>query len=146
MTALEPRALVEERFGGDGTETYRHLEDREEIVWGLNFVQLLYVALGAFAAIVFALYVSPLPPGPTLFVAVLLGGLPVVLSIIATRGDVAPWTMARAAWRWASGPKRFAPGGSQVEAGYVVERAVRARADRGDPPRGSQRLEEVWDL
>jgi hypothetical protein len=138
---------VDEAFRGDGSETYKHLEDREEVLWGLNFVQLLYVTFGALGGIVFALYVSPLAPAPTLFVSILLAGLPVVLSIVATRGDVAPWTMARAAWRWLTGPKRFAPSGSRLTAGYVVTRPephvpASPPEDRASRPV----LEEVWDL
>jgi hypothetical protein len=138
---------ADEAFRGDGSETYKHLEDREEVLWGLNFVQLLYVTFGALGGIVFALYVSPLAPAPTLFVSILVAGLPVVLSVVATRGDVAPWTMARAAWRWLTGPKRFAPSGSRAPVGYVVTcTAARRPAALAEDRTSRPVLERVWDL
>ncbi len=134
-----------ERFRGDGTQTYQFLDDREEVIWGLDFVQLVYVLLGALAAILFGLYVSPLPPQLTLFFSILLAGLPVVVSLVATRGNIAPWTATRVLWHWATGPKRFAPAGSRADAGYLV-----ARPPTPAPAAGQRAatpvLEEAWDL
>lgn len=130
-----------------GVEPYRHLEDREEILWGLDFVQLIYVLLGAAIAIVFALYLSPLPTGPSLMIAIVVGGLPVVASLVASNGDLAPWTMTRAAWRWARRPRRYVPGANAC-AGYNVQVAERypgnARPAGADAERPA--LEEVLPL
>ena len=106
---------------GSSNEPYRHLEDREEILWGLHFRQLVYVLGGALIGIVFGLYVSPLPAGPTLMVAVIVAGLPVVLSLVASNGELAPWTVTYALWRWWRSPKLYIPGANPVPGYHIRE-------------------------
>ena len=119
------------------SEPYRHLEDHEEILWGLHFRQLVYVLLGAVVGIVFGLYVSPLPAGPSLMVALIVAGLPVVLSLVASNGELAPWTVTSALWRWWRSPKLYIPGANPVP-GYHIAKAdqeleLRPRAGGGTP-------------
>ncbi len=114
-------------------EPYRHLEDHEEILWGLGFRQLVYVLLGALLGIVFALYVSPLPPWLTLGISIIIAGLPVVLSLVASSGELAPWSACYALWRWWRSPKLYVPGANPVW-GYHVP----ARREQ-EPQRPSRR-------
>ena len=102
-------------------EPYRHLEDREEILWGLHFRQLMYVLLGAVVGIVFGVYVSPLPAQFSLAIAIIIGGLPVVLSLVASNGELAPWTVTYAVWRWWRSPKLYIPGANPVPGYHIAE-------------------------
>ena len=150
------RALHGGRGGGGGmnareqhfrssAEPFQHLQDREVVLWGLTFVQLLYLALGVLLAFAFAMWISPLSGQQTAFVCILLAGLPPMLSWIATEGDIAPWTMTRACLRWLRSPRRFAPGGSRASDGYVVERPAPAETTaRG--ARAARSLEDAWEL
>ena len=83
---------------GISNEPYRHLEDREEILWGLHFRQLVYV------------------------LAIIIGGLPVVLSLVASNGELAPWTVTYALWRWWRSPKLYIPGANPVVGYHIRER------------------------
>ena len=129
---------------GSSNEPYRHLEDREEILWGLHFRQLVYVLGGALIGIVFGLYVSPLPAGPTLMVAVIVAGLPVVFSLVASNGELAPWTVTYALWRWWRSPKLYIPGANPVP-GYHI----REQQEPGPSPRvggGAPALAQLEEL
>ena len=129
---------------GISNEPYRHLEDREEILWGLHFRQLVYVLLGAVVGIVFGLYVSPLPAQFSLAIAIIIGGLPVVLSLVASNGELAPWTVTYALWALVALPKLYIPGANPVP-GYHITKAPdpqpSPRAGGGAP--ALARLEEL---
>ena len=120
-------SAVTEAGPARSNEPYRHLEDREEILWGLHFRQLVYVLLGAVVGIVFGLYVSPLPAQFSLAIAIIIGGLPVVLSLVASNGELAPWTVTYALWRWWRSPKLYIPGANPVP-GYHITESARAPA------------------
>jgi hypothetical protein len=137
-------AVREQRFRS-ASEPFQHLEDREVVLWGLTFVQVIYGVLGVIVAGLFALYVSPLSAPQTMFVGILIAGLPPTLSWIATEGDVAPWTMTRALLLWLRSPQRFAPGGSQTDEGYLIERPAVAEFIAREPRRGAASLEEAWE-
>jgi hypothetical protein len=129
------------------TEPFQHLQDGEVVLWGMTYRQVIHAVLGVAVAAAFALYLSPLPAPQTAGTCVLIAGLPPVLSWIATEGDVAPWTMTAALLRWLREPKRFAPGGSQVEVGYLVERTGSTPpAPAAAPRRRAPRLEETWEF
>jgi hypothetical protein len=136
--------IREQRFRS-AAEPFQHLEDREVVLWGLTFVQVIYGVLGVILAGVFALYVSPLSAPQTMFFGILIAGLPPTLSWIATQGDVAPWTMTRALIAWLRSPRRFAPGGSGTTEGYVVERPVTPESIARAPRRSAPSLEEAWE-
>ena len=128
------------------SEPFQHLQDGEIVLWGMTFRQVIYAVLGVAIAAAFALYVSPLPPPQTAGGCVLIAGMPPVLSWIATQGDVAPWTMTAALLRWLRRPKRFAPGGSQVEVGYLVQQPSSVQPAAASPRRRASRLEESWEF
>jgi len=129
---------------GTSNEPYRHLEDREEILWGLHFRQLVYVLGGAVVGIVFGMYVSPLPPQFSLAIAMIIGGLPVVLSLVASNGELAPWTVTHALWRWWRSPKLYIPGANPVPGYHVAEAHERQPSPRaGGGSSALARLEEL---
>ena len=127
-------------------EPFQHLEDREEVIWGLTFAQLLYLVLGVLAAAGFAMYISPLSGQQTMFVCILIAGLPPTLSWIATEGEVAPWTMTRACLRWLRSPRRFVPGGSRATDGYLVQAPAAPEPLSRGRRRGARTLEQAWEL
>lgn len=125
---------IYDRGSATGNAPYRHLEDREEILWGLHFRQLVYVLLGATIGIVFGLYISPLPTQFSLAIAIVIAGLPVVLSIVASSGELAPWTVTYALWRWWRAPKLYIPGANPAPGYHIqprpdAESTARAGAD-----------------
>ena len=129
---------------GTSNEPYRHLEDREEILWGLHFRQLVYVLLGAVVGIVFGLYVSPLPPQFSLAIAIIIGGLPVVLSLVASNGELAPWTVTYALWRWWRSPKLYIPGANAVPGYHITVKQEPQPSPR--PGGGAPALAQLEEL
>jgi len=130
-------------------ETYKHLQDPLR-PGGLTLGQWATVALAALAAIVFALYISPLPPGPTISVSILLAGAPGALSYAAGGFDLSIADSTRAIWLWAQGTKHYLPGAGVLPVGYIVtcveeeQRRTPRAVDDGVIAR--QRLESAWDL
>jgi len=129
-------------------ETYKHLQDPLR-PGGLTLGQWATVALAALAAIVFALYISPLPPGPTISVSILLAGAPGALSYAAGGFDLSIADSTRAVWLWARGAKHYLPGAGVAPAGYIVTRTIedQLRKPRAvqDVAAARQRLESAWD-
>ena len=121
--------------------TYKHLGAKVRIR-GLTLGQWAQLTVASIAAVVFGVDVSPLPPGPTIWVAVFVAGLPVVLSYGAMGLDFSVTEFASAVWRWLHSPRLYMPGEPAAD-GYVVERAAEvARAEhRRTPPS----LEALWD-
>ena len=62
-----------------------------------------------------------------LTVAIIIAGLPVVLSLVASNGELAPWTVTYALWRWWRSPKLYIPGANPVP-GYHITKPIRAPA------------------
>jgi hypothetical protein len=127
--------------------TYKHLEGKTRVgqftlgQWG----QLL---AGLSGGLMFGIYLSPLPPGPTIFIACLLPGLPLAAGYGAMGLEFSLGQLARAGWRFWRQPRRWLPGPGPATAGYLV------LADP-DPPRlppqqahaaATQRLEGLWDV
>ena len=125
-------------------EPFQHLEDREVVLWGLTFTQLIYAVIGVIIAGIFVIYVSPLSPPQTLFVAIIIAGVPPMLSWAATEGDIAPWTMTWALVRWVRSPRQFAPGGSQTTDGYLIEGREQVLLGEATAPHSTEALEEIW--
>jgi hypothetical protein len=128
-------------------ETYKHLEDPTRL-GPLTIGQWAALFPATLAAILFGMYVSPLPPGPTIIVSVWLAGFPVALSWVVTGKDLAVKDTMVFVWRWVRGEKHYLPGPGTGTAGYVVERVVeRVRVARpaGDTVRARDELRGVWD-
>ena len=107
------------------------------------------VRLGG-VAIVFGLYLSPLPPGVTIGLSLFVAGLPLALSYAVSGFDMAISQTIAAVYRWARGAKHYLPGGGEPPSGYVVagapddERHV-ARAPE-ELAAARRELEGAWDL
>jgi hypothetical protein len=106
-----------------------------------QWVQLL---AGAVVGLLFGIYLSPLPAGPTIFIACLLPGLPLAASYGAMGLEFSLGQGARAAWRCWRRPRRYLPGPGQRAAGYLVE----PQCDGAQPGSGAapaRELEALWD-
>ena len=144
------RVGVGERgVGVPRNETYKHLEDPIRLS-GLTLGQWGGLAASALVAIVFGLYVSPLPSGITLTLSLFVAGLPLALPYAVSGFDMAMSDTLAAVYRWARGPKHYLPAAIEAAAGYVV---VRTPDDEGYRARPSEdiaaarrQLEEVWGL
>lgn len=129
-------------------ETYKHLEDPLRLN-GLTIGQYAALCGTALVAIVFGLYVSPLPPGMTMGVSLFLAGLPISLSYAVSGFDVAISDTLGALYRWARSDKHYLPGAGEAPTGYVVaqapaERAPQARSSE-DVASARRQLEGAWD-
>ena len=129
-------------------ETYKHLEDPLRLS-GLTVGQYAALCGTTLVAIVFGLYLSPLPPGVTMGVSLFLAGLPIALSYAVSGFDVAMTDTITALYRWAREDKHFLPGAGEPTAGYVVAQSdgeqrppVRSPEDVASARR---QLEGAWD-
>ena len=139
---------IEETAAAARNETYKHLEDPLRMS-GLTIGQYAALAGATIAAIVFGLYISPLPAGVTMALCIFLAGLPVAVSYAVSGFDVSITDTIAALYRWVRGDKHFLPGGGSVPAGYVV---AQVGGDDLPPTRASddvatvrQQLEGAWD-
>src|SRR4051794_17808054 len=124
--------------------TYKHLDAKLRL-GAFTLGQWAQITTAAAAAAVFGGYVSPLPTQATIFVSILLAGLPVALSYGSMGREFSVAQLARAAWRYWQDPRRFPPGPGQATSGYVVSAdpaPTRAQADAH--PHGE--AEALWDV
>ena len=130
--------------------TYKHLEDKLRLgPFSLGqWAQLLTAAL---AALVFAVYLSPLAPQATISVAILVAGIPFAVSYAAMGAEFSVGEMAGAALRFYRSPRRYRPGPGTPQAGYRVEPNERAAgvsepaaSEPGEPLEGGE--QPLWDL
>jgi hypothetical protein len=130
-------------------ETYKHLEDPLRVS-GLTIGQYAALSVTVLVAIVFGLYISPLPAGVTMGLSLFLAGLPISLSYAVSGFDVAITDTLAALYRWAREDKHYLPGAGELPAGYVVARAT---TDQHPPARSPEevasarrQLEGAWDV
>lgn len=133
---------------GERNETYKHLEDPIRLgQFTVGQVASLFVT--SFAAVMFGLYLSPLPPGPTITVSVLMAGLPVALSYAVGGSDMAVAYALTSIYRWMRGVKHYLPGGGERVAGYVVTPPVVVERPAVRPAEDAamvrRELEGAWD-
>src|SRR3954454_22731615 len=107
---------VERGFGGPRHETYKHLEDPLRLS-GLTIGQWAGLLGSGLVAIVFGLYLSPLPPGPTSGLSLFVAGLPLALSYAVSGFDMAISQTIAAVDRWARSAKHYLPGADQSATG-----------------------------
>jgi hypothetical protein len=103
-----------------GNVTYKHLEGKT-VVGLFSLGQWVQLLGGLVAGLVFGIYLSPLPPMPTIFLACLLPGLPLAASYGAMGLEFSLAQGARAAWRFWHQPQRHLPGAGHAASGYLVE-------------------------
>src|SRR3954453_7553329 len=135
--------------GAPRNETYKHLEDPTRLS-GLTLGQWAALFASAVTAIVFGLYLSPLPPGVTIGLSIFVAGLPLALSYAVSGFDMAISQTIAAPYRWARDAKHYLPGAEPPPAGYVV---LRTPDDERHVPRSPEeiaasrrQLQGAWDL
>jgi hypothetical protein len=129
-------------------ETYKHLEDPLRLS-GLTIGQYAAMAGTTLVAIVFGLYISPLPTGVTMGLSLFLAGLPIAISYAVSGFDVSVADTIAALYRWAREDKHFLPGAGETPTGYVV---AQISSDQRPPSRSPEdvasarrQLEGAWD-
>jgi hypothetical protein len=125
--------------------TYKHLEQSLRI-GRFSLGQWAQLLAAALVALGFGVYLSPLPPLPTVSVSVLVGGLPLALSYAAMGLEFSVLEFAFAAAGWARRPRRYVAGPGAGTTGYVVheEVAVDAAPERLGST-ASRELAALWD-
>ena len=129
-------------------ETYKHLEDPLRLS-GLTVGQYAMLAGTTLVAIVFGLYISPLPTGVTMAVSLFLAGLPIAISYAVSGFDVSVMDTIASLYRWVRDDKHFLPGAGDTPNGYVVAQVTN---DQRPPSRSPEdvasarrQLEGAWD-
>jgi hypothetical protein len=126
--------------------TYKHLEGKT-VVGPFSLGQWAQLLAGVVLGLLFGIYLSPLPPIPTIFVSCLLPGLPLAASYGAMGLEFSLSQGARAAWRFWRRPGRYLPGSGQSARGYLVQ----PDRDPYEPPATgphaspARDLEALWD-
>jgi hypothetical protein len=123
--------------------TYKHLEGKT-VVGAFSLTQWAQLLAGAVLGLVFAIYVSPLPTGPTIFIACLLPGLPLAASYGAMGLEFSLGQGMLAAWRFWRRPRRYLPGPGKTATGYLAEPGPQVEPRRLGQSAGAQ-LEGLWD-
>jgi hypothetical protein len=126
--------------------TYKHLEGKT-VIGQFTLAQWGQLLAGLAAGLVFGIYLSPLPPGPTIFISCLLPGLPLAASYGAMGLEFSLTHAAGVAWRHWRRPRRYRPGAGRRALGYRVEpdpELHQAQARRPDVSRARD-LEGLWD-
>jgi hypothetical protein len=100
--------------------TYKHLEGKT-VVGLFSLGQWAQLLAGVVLGLLFGIYLSPLPPIPTIFLSCLLPGLPLAASYGAMGLEFSLSQGARAAWRFWRRPGRYLPGPGQSARGYLVQ-------------------------
>jgi len=125
--------------------TYKHLEGKT-VVGAFSLGQWAQLLAGVVLGLLFGIYLSPLPPIPTIFFACLLPGLPLAASYGAMGLEFSLAQGARAAWRHWRQPWRYLPGPGDDATGYLVYHDPDPSRPRAAGPEAHTRdLEALWD-
>jgi hypothetical protein len=108
---------------------YKHLESPLKIA-ELTLGQWGAICVGLLVAFVWGMYLSPLSATLSLFTAVYIGGIPAVAGFLAASGDFDARTYVRGFLRWRRGYDRYAAGGGDTAAGYVITERADRRLER----------------
>ena len=100
--------------------TYKHLEGKT-VIGQFTLGQWAQLLAGVALGLLFGIYLSPLPPMPTVFIACLLPGLPLAASYGAMGLEFSLAQGLRAGWRHWRRPRRYLPGPGPATTGYHVE-------------------------
>ena len=123
--------------------TYKHLDSKLRLS-GLTLGQWAQLLGAVLVAIVFGVYLSPLPTAPTIWLSVFVAGLPVAVSYGAMGLDFSVTQFASAAWRWWREPRCYLAGAGGGCSGYVVE-AERVSQPDTQRPELVAPSEDLWD-
>jgi hypothetical protein len=128
--------------------TYKQL-DASLRIGAFTLGQWAQVLVAGVLALLFAVYLSPLPVGPTIFVSVVFAGSPVALSCGAMAQEWSVVDALRAQWHWVADPRKYLPGPGQTATGYSVSAIVEQRADDAGHPTHLNITDErsrLWDV
>jgi len=119
---------------------YKHLDTKLKIA-DMTIMQWVGVILGVTIGLAWGLYLSPLGDYLTLFTAIYLGGVPVMLAFLSSQTDFDLWLRVRSFVAWRRGEDRFVPGGIGEEApGYTI------MPPPGDPRAGAGKAASELDV
>jgi hypothetical protein len=124
--------------------TYRHLEEPLR-VGRFSLGQWAQLRAAALVALGFGMYLSPLPPLPTVSVSVLVGGLPLALSYAAMGLEFSVPRFASVVVRWARRPRRYVPGPGPHRPGYLVHAEPPSAPGTAAARMASEELAAIWD-
>jgi len=99
--------------------TYKHLEASLRL-GPFSLGQWAQIMVAVVLALVFAVYLSPLPVAPTVFFSIVLAGSPLAMSYGAMQHEWSVTDAVRAQWQWLRRPRAYLPGASLRTTGYVV--------------------------
>jgi hypothetical protein len=99
--------------------TYKQLEASLR-VGAFTIKQWFEILFSGTIALLFAMYVSPLPLTQTMFVSTLVAGAPIAISHGAMAHEWSVVDAVRSQWRWFTRPRRLLPGPGLATAGYRV--------------------------
>jgi hypothetical protein len=99
--------------------TYKHLETPLRL-GSFSLGQWAQITTAGIAAAAFGGYLSPFPTTVTIFVSIVVAGLPVALSYGAMGLEFSVAELAASAWRYWRTPRRYLPGPGEVPHGYLV--------------------------
>lgn len=124
--------------------TYKHLEARLRL-GAFSLGQWAQITLAAVVAALFGGYVSPLPTQATIFVSILMAGLPVAISYGAMGMEFSVADFARAALRYWRQPRSFPPGPGDGTPGYVLREDPLRQQDRSRSASTAADGRLLWD-
>jgi len=133
--------------------TYKHLEAKLRI-GPFSLSQWAQVLLATLLALLFGIYLSPLPVTATIFVSIVLAGSPLALSYGAMAQEWSVTDAAGAQWRHLRHARCHLPGPCEQGVGYLVL-AEEPDPDQAEPPEAGRRPpsqadggdgEALWDL
>lgn len=125
--------------------TYKHLESRLRI-GTFTLGQWAQVTAAAVAAALFGGYVSPLPAQVTIFVSVVLAGLPVAISYGAMGMEFSVGAFIRAGWSFWRDPRSFPAGAGTSSVGYLLQPDAGAATDDERGGRVTTDGALLWDV
>jgi hypothetical protein len=120
---------------------YKHLDARLRIA-ELTVGQWLSVLIGVGIAILWGLYLSPLPGPLSLATAVYLGAVPAGLAVMSGFYELNLVLVARSAVRWRRSDGRYVAGPGESARGYAIRGQTAADTER---VKSDLDLGALWD-
>lgn len=132
--------------------TYKHLEASLRL-GPFSLGQWAQILVAGVLALVFGIYLSPLPVAPTIFGSIVLAGSPLAMSYGVMAHEWSVTDAVRAQWQWLRRPRAYLPGPSRDGSGYVVLRKTDGETStdphswrKSTEPPSSRDGRIVWDL
>ena len=124
--------------------TYKHLETRLRL-GAFSLAQWAQITTAGVAAAIFGGHLSPFPTQITIFVSLIVAGLPIAVSYGAMGLEFSVTQLVVAAWRYSRQPRRYLPGAEETDVGYrVLVEPRRTECDLTE--RQPESGELLWDV